>query len=63
MGQCSIFVRNRELFSQQPFGITIDEQFVDELADLVSRLAMGGLLQQWQQLDRAHHPAPHRPRA
>ncbi len=44
MGQCSIFVRNRELFSQQPFGITIDEPFVDELADLISRLAMGGLL-------------------
>jgi len=44
MGQCSIFVRNRELFSQQPFGITVDDPFVDELADLISRLAMGGLL-------------------
>jgi AcrR family transcriptional regulator len=44
MGQCSVFVRNRELFSQQPFGITIDEPFVNELTDLVTRLAMGGLL-------------------
>ncbi len=57
MGQCSIFVRNRELFSQQPFGITIDEPFVDELADLISRLAMGGLLHATAQLDRAHEPA------
>jgi AcrR family transcriptional regulator len=44
MGQCSVFVRNRELFSQQPFSITIDEPFVNELTDLVTRLAMGGLL-------------------
>jgi AcrR family transcriptional regulator len=44
MGQCSVFVRNRELFSQQPFSITIDEPFVNELTELVTRLAMGGLL-------------------
>jgi AcrR family transcriptional regulator len=44
MGQCSVFVRNRELFSQQPFGITIDEPFVNELTDLVTQLAIGGLL-------------------
>ena len=44
MGQCSIFVRNRELFTQEPFSITTDEPFVDELAGLISRLAIGGLL-------------------
>jgi hypothetical protein len=44
MGQCSIFVRNRELFAQEPFGITIDEPFVDELTELITRLAIGGLL-------------------
>ncbi len=44
MGQCSIFVRNRELFAQEPFGITIDESFVDELGELITRLAIGGLL-------------------
>jgi AcrR family transcriptional regulator len=44
MGQCSIFVRNRELFAQEPFSITIDEAFVDELSDLITRLAIGGLL-------------------
>jgi hypothetical protein len=45
VGQCSIFVRNRELFAQEPFSITIDEQFVDELTELITWLAIGGLLQ------------------
>jgi AcrR family transcriptional regulator len=44
MGQCSVFVRNRELFAQEPFNITIDEPFVDELAELITKLAIGGLL-------------------
>jgi AcrR family transcriptional regulator len=43
MGQCSTFVRNRDLFAQEPFKITPDSPFVDELADLISRLALGGL--------------------
>jgi AcrR family transcriptional regulator len=44
MGQCSVFVRNRELFAQEPFSITTDEPFTDELTELVTRLAIGGLL-------------------
>jgi hypothetical protein len=44
MGQCSVFVRNRELFAQEPFSIAADEPFTDELAELVTRLAIGGLL-------------------
>ena len=44
MGQCSVFVRNRELFAQEPFSITVDEPFVDELTELITRLAIGGLL-------------------
>ena len=44
MGQCSIFVRNRELFAQEPFSITTDEPFVDELSGLITRLAIRGLL-------------------
>ena len=44
MGQCSIFVRNRELFAQEPFSITTDEPFTDELTELVTRLTIGGLL-------------------
>jgi AcrR family transcriptional regulator len=47
MGQCSTFVRNRDLFAQEPFKITPDSPFVDELADLISRLALGGLRQAW----------------
>jgi len=43
MGQCSVFVRNRELFAQEPFSITTDEPFVDELTGLITQLAIGGL--------------------
>jgi|SRR5215831_11818035 len=43
MGQCSVFVRNRDLFGQDPFRLTIDEAFVDGLADLITRVAIGGL--------------------
>lgn len=43
MGQCSVFVRNRDLFAQDPFRITMNEQFVDELSDLIIRVAIGGL--------------------
>lgn len=43
MGQCSVFVRNRELFAQAPFGINVDEPFVDELTELITQLAIGGL--------------------
>jgi AcrR family transcriptional regulator len=41
MGQCSTFVRNRELFAQEPFGVSSDD--VEGLAELISRLALGGL--------------------
>jgi len=44
MGQCGVFVRNRELFAQEPFSITADEPFTDELTELITRLAIGGLL-------------------
>jgi TetR/AcrR family transcriptional regulator, regulator of cefoperazone and chloramphenicol sensitivity len=45
MGQCSTFVRNREMFAQEPFKLNPDSPFVDELTDLISRLALGGLRQ------------------
>jgi hypothetical protein len=34
IGQCGIFVRNRELFAQEPFSVTADEPFTDELTEL-----------------------------
>ncbi len=43
MGQCNVFVRNRDLFAQDPFRMTINEQFVDELSALITRVAIGGL--------------------
>lgn len=46
MGQCSIFVRNREQFAQPPFNLKIDEAFVDRLTDFISALALKGLAQQ-----------------
>jgi AcrR family transcriptional regulator len=45
MGQCGVFVRNREQFSHPPFGLKIDESFVDRLTNLITRLAIGGLAQ------------------
>jgi len=45
MGQCSIFVRNREQFTQSPFNLKIDEPFVEHLTDLITGLARGGLAQ------------------
>jgi AcrR family transcriptional regulator len=44
MGQCNVFVRNRELLAREPFSIVADEPFVEELTELITRLAMGGLL-------------------
>jgi AcrR family transcriptional regulator len=44
VGQCGVFVRSRELLAQEPFSITIDESFTDELTELITRLAIGGLL-------------------
>jgi hypothetical protein len=43
MGQCSVFVRNREHFTQPPFALKIDEAFVERLTDLICRLALQGL--------------------
>jgi AcrR family transcriptional regulator len=43
MGQCTVFVRNREHFTQPPFGLKIDEAFVEQLTDLIVALALRGL--------------------
>jgi len=44
MGQCSVFVRNRDLFTKEPFNITSDQSFVDQLTELITQLTLGGLL-------------------
>jgi AcrR family transcriptional regulator len=43
MGQCSVFVRNRDQFTKSPFNLKIDEAFVARLTDVVSDLALKGL--------------------
>jgi TetR/AcrR family transcriptional regulator, regulator of cefoperazone and chloramphenicol sensitivity len=43
IGQCNVFVRNREHFQHPPFGFKIDEAFVDHLADFIAALALRGL--------------------
>jgi AcrR family transcriptional regulator len=43
MGQCSIFVRNREQFAKPPFDFNIDEAFVTRLTDFISELALKGI--------------------
>jgi AcrR family transcriptional regulator len=43
VGQCSVFLRNREQLADPPLGLTLDEDTVEWLAQLVSRWASGGL--------------------
>ena len=42
-GQCSIFVRNAEQLAHPPMRLTVDERFVDRLADTIAAWASGGL--------------------
>ena len=46
IGGCSIFVRNREHLGQPPFNMQIDDDLVDHLTDLITRLAAAGLQQE-----------------
>jgi hypothetical protein len=43
MGQCSVFVRNRDQFTKSPFNLKIDEAFVSRLTDFISDLALRGM--------------------
>jgi AcrR family transcriptional regulator len=43
LGQCSVFLRNREQLADPPLGLVLDEATVEWLAQLVSRWATGGL--------------------
>ena len=43
LGQCSVFLRNREQLADPPLGLVLDESAVEWLAQLVSRWATGGL--------------------
>jgi len=43
IGQCSVFVRNREQLAEAPLGVTVDDQAVEQIAALVGRWAICGL--------------------
>ena len=43
VGQCSVFLRNREQLADPPLGLVLDEKAVEWLAQLVSSWATGGL--------------------
>jgi AcrR family transcriptional regulator len=43
LGQCSVFLRNREQLADPPLGLALDESSVEWLAQTVSRWATGGL--------------------
>jgi len=43
IGQCSIFVRNREQLANPPVSLALDEAAVERLAELVSAWAVAGL--------------------
>jgi AcrR family transcriptional regulator len=43
LGQCSVFLRNREQLADPPLGLGLDEAGVEWLAQLVSGWATGGL--------------------
>jgi AcrR family transcriptional regulator len=43
LGQCSIFVRNREQLAGPPLGLSIDESSIEWLGQLISRWTIAGL--------------------
>ncbi len=43
IGQCSVFLRNREQLADPPLGLVLDEAAVEWLAQLVGSWASGGL--------------------
>jgi len=43
LGQCSVFLRNREQLAEPPMGLVLDEAAVEWLAQMVTHWATGGL--------------------
>jgi len=43
IGQCSIFLRNREILAQPPIGLELDESALEWLSQAIGRWALGGL--------------------
>ena len=43
IGQCSVFVRNRDRLAEPPIGLELDDAMVEWLAHTISRWLMAGL--------------------
>ena len=43
IGQCSVFVRNREQLAGPPVGVAVDDEAIEQIATLVGGWAIGGL--------------------
>lgn len=43
MGQCSVFLRNRETLAQPPVGLVLDDAMVDWLSQQIGNWVVGGL--------------------
>ena len=43
LGQCSVFLRNREQLAERPVGLALDEHAVDWLCEMISRWVVSGL--------------------
>ncbi len=43
IGQCSVFLRNREQLAQPPVGLVLDDRAVEWLGDLIGRWLVNGL--------------------
>jgi AcrR family transcriptional regulator len=43
LGQCSVFLRNRDQLAEPPIGLVLDESALDWLSQLISRWVVGGL--------------------
>ena len=43
IGQCSVFVRNRDRLAEPPIGLQLDEAMVEWLGDAISRWVVAGL--------------------
>jgi hypothetical protein len=43
IGQCGVFLRNRERLAEPPIGLQMDEAMVEWLGDAISRWIVAGL--------------------
>ncbi len=46
VGQCGVFLRNREQLAEPPIDLSLEESAIEQLAQQVSRWAIGGLTQE-----------------